>query len=363
MPPIPTQTVRNAAAQRAGLTRVDAKSVDLLTASPQRAEGQAWAPPSEVAICPAGPRIEGKDGRFFILENAQALVDRMNLRIEKLGAHGEVLFDFDHKSEDYDWDSSASGWGIKHEVRDGAIVSKMRWTDGGSADIQSGARRFLSPVFWVDSQNRIVDISSVALLNKANLLLPALNREGDDNGTGTPVALKGSVTMKTLMQRLGLNETASEADAVVALNGMLERAGQPDLKAFVPRADYDVALNRASAAEGKVKAIEDKQVADAVVAKNAAVETEVDAAVTAGKISPATKSFYVKAAQRSEEGLAEFREFVKDAAPVLEQNNITDRAVPKTGEATKSLNAEEQKMARNFGITDEEFVKRRNDAA
>lgn len=158
--------------------------------------------------------------------------------------------------------------------------------------------------------------------------------------------------LAAILAALGLPETATEQDAVDAINKLLadkqtalnsERV--PSLDKYVPRQDYSRMEQRALNAEQQLA---QQKKGDLEKAINA----EIEGALAAGKITPATKDFYVASCQE-EGGLQRFRDFVK-AAP-----SVTDPVTP-TGEAKevgKALNAEEQVAARQLGWTEEQYTK------
>src|SRR5690606_38406673 len=115
---------------------------------------------------------------------------------------------------------------------------------------------------------------------------------------------------------------------------------------FVPRGDYDAALNRAANAEQKLA---ETQKAEFVKAVNA----EVDAAVSAGKITPATADFY-KATCADQTGRDRFREFVQ-AAPEIGGKSGLEGKDPDKG--MKAMNAEQAKVAAMFGLSAEDLEK------
>lgn len=119
-----------------------------------------------------------------------------------------------------------------------------------------------------------------------------------------------------LCQALNLPADADEDTAVkrvkslsLALDVATNRANQPDIEKFIPRADYDAALNRASAAEAKIAEIEK-------AALNQQIETALNTALQAGQICPATVEFYRGVCQK-DGGLEAFNQFLKSAPPVL----------------------------------------------
>lgn len=147
---------------------------------------------------------------------------------------------------------------------------------------------------------------------------------------------------------LGLGADATVESGVTAIQGLknaeqvaLNRAQTPDLTAFVPKDTYQLALNRAEIAEGKLN---DQAVKDA--------EALVDAAIASGKVAPANREMYL-ATCRSEEGRKQFGEFAK-GAPVIVS---ADPAKKVPGKKDKQeLTETEVAMCRSMGLTEEQFL-------
>ena len=159
--------------------------------------------------------------------------------------------------------------------------------------------------------------------------------------------------LKKLLARLGLPETANLEEALNAIGQMktdlvtaLNRAETPSLEKFVPRADYDQALTRAANAETKLAEQAKTQL-------EAAVNSEIEAALRAGKITPATKDFYFSMC-RQEGGLDQFKKFVA-AAPVVGEPSGLDKKPPEDNGV--ALNAEQKKIAAMFGNSEDDLKK------
>jgi len=161
------------------------------------------------------------------------------------------------------------------------------------------------------------------------------------------------MNLAALLAALGLPSTSTfdealnhitkvKGDLTVALNA----AQSPPLDRFVPRADYDTALNRATAAEGKLEA-------QAKETLETAINTEIDAALKAGKITPATRGYHVEAC-RMEGGLERFKAFVA-AAPSIAGDSDLDTRNPNN--TTTALNSEEEKVCKMMGLSVEEYKK------
>ena len=157
---------------------------------------------------------------------------------------------------------------------------------------------------------------------------------------------------------LGLPETATEDEAVAAIKALkeaketaLNSEKAPSLQLYVPRDDYNALEQRAINAEQQLKQRAEDEL-------KTAINTEIDAALKAGKITPATVDYHRKACNQ-EGGLEQFREYVK-AAP-----SVTAPFVPAgpAGEQNKTaLNAEQQQAARMFGMTDDQYLKHISEA-
>jgi len=273
-------------------------------------------PPDWVELLPSGPAIEGQDGRAWTLPDPQPIIAAFARR------NAPLVIDWEHASEHrapHGLDAPAAGWIDHIEARHGAIWGRVTWTEKAAAQIAAREYRFLSPVFtYTKADARIAQLISAGLTNQPNLSLTALNREE------SPVSLPVAV-----LTALALGDAATEADAVAAITQLrgdlataTNAAAQPPLEKFVPRADYDAAMARASNAETRLKDIEAAQ-------QNQAIETALNAALQAGQICPATVEFY-RAGCQKEGGLEAFQTFIKTAPPILGAKPELDGQKPPT---------------------------------
>lgn len=305
-------------------------------------EMPAMGLPEEIPLLPAGPDIIGRDGRSWKLTDPQRLVDAFAANM------ADLPIDIEHATElkaPEGEPAPAVGWIKGLKLQDGRIWGQVEWNSAG-ADLVGGKQyRYISPVFIFDRQTmEIMRLTSAALTNKPNLGLPALNHQQNT---------EDKTMWKRLCARLGLAETATEDEAmnaVAALQSDLatakNRAETPSLEKFVPRADFDMAMNRASAAEQKVKEIEDKQL-------ETAINADVDAAVKAGKIAPANKDYYL-ATCRAEGGLDLFRKFAAAAPVIAVKSGLDGKETPDAGLA---LNSDQLKITEMFGNSVEDLKK------
>lgn len=343
--------------------------------------------PEWIELIPAGPVVRGRDGRAwrFDTEDASAVLSAFN--------SGPLLpVDWEHATDvrgAQGLDAPAAGWITELQDRSGALWGRVEWTPRARAQIESREYRYVSPVFtYRKSDGAIRLLESAGLTNVPNLRLTALNRRAHN-------LEDDAMLLKALSKLLGLPETATEEQVTQAVTklqsdlasaknraipaGLSEALGlavdadasallakvgelaeqakaankpQPrtepaelDLTRYVPRADYDQAQNRASAAETQLAEIR-KQ------AQDEEIGTAVNRAIAEGKIAPASREFYVAACRR-EGGLEEFQKFA-DAAPQV----IKDPQLPAAPEAGSSgLTDEQRAVCRNMGLDETEFAK------
>lgn len=302
------------------------------------------AVPDWIELLPAGPEVRGRDGRSWRLDDPQAVV------VAFVAAGVDLPLDIEHATElkaPKGEPAPAVGWITALEVRNGSVWGRVDWNSEGGWSVAYRQYRYISPVFTYDKVTmQILRLTSVALTNQPNLALQALNREEQKQNEEEPA-------MKKIYAALGLAETATEADALNAIEKMrgdlstaTNRAESPSLDKFVPRADHDAALARATNAEKKLGEMQAAQL-------EKEIETEVGDALKAGKITPATADYH-KAQCRQEGGLDRFRDFVK-AAPVVGGASGLDGKSPDEG--GKAMNAEEAKVAAMFGNTADDLKK------
>jgi len=298
--------------------------------------------PAELPLIPPGEVVQGRDGRYWYNRDPQCVIDYFD------GRGIDVPIDVEHATElkaPKGDAAPAMGWIKALSVREGgAVWGVIEWTPKGAELIKNREYRYYSTVLIYEKDSLTIrGIASVGLTNKPNLNVLALNHENKEH----------TMDLKALLAKLGLPETATIEQALNAIGTLqgnlqtaLNRAETPSLDKFVPRGDYDAVLLRATNAETRLA---DQKKAELETALNA----EVDAAMKAGKITPATKEFYV-AMCRQDGGLEQFRKFVA-AAPVVGDPSDLDTKSPEQG--GKALNAEDQKVADMFGNSAEDLKK------
>lgn len=305
------------------------------------------APPAEVELIPAPDAdgmVVGRDGRRWVFD-----ASARNHVLQNFASAGlDVVVDRDHASElkaPLGDESPAAAWITKlHVTPEGALRGTASWTPRAASQIADREYRYLSPAFDYDpASKRITRLVSVGLTNRPNLRVPALNSQES-------LMDKLHAAIATA---LGLPDTATVDEAVAAigkLRGDLSSAttamnsATPPLDRFVPRADFDALATRATNAEQRLREHADN-------AHKAAVETEIDAALKAGKIPPASVDYH-RACCATAQGLDAFRAYV-GAAPVIAPDSASKPGAPPS--TTTALNADEQRICELAGISHDAF--------
>lgn len=268
------------------------------------------AAPEWIQLLPPGPVITGRDGRSWNLPDPNTLISEFAAR------NTPFVIDWEHASEHrapQGLDAPAAGWIDALENRGGAIWGHVEWTPKAAAQIAAREYRFLSPVFtYRKTDAGIVELVSAGLTNQPNLSLTALNRAEELKPMPLPSALSAA---------LGLSADADESAAVAAVVALKATNREtPALEKFIPRADYDAALARAANAEQKLAEIEK-------ASKEQAITTLIESALTARKITPATKDFYVGVCH-NEGGVEQFKAFLEKVPPVIGESPVGDKPIP-----------------------------------
>lgn len=333
-------------------------------------------PPEWIMLVPAGDKIRARDGRTFSNAEPQAVVDAFNA--DSL----DMPIDWNHAEEKKapkGDPAPASGWVDKMEVRAGAIWGRVEWTPKGAESLRAKESRYISPAMALDKVTRVVkELSSAGLVNSPALDMPALaHTESEKTGD----AQEDTMKLKELLAMLGLPEDGTMEQAKAALDKLkadpaaelvtmkteLETAksdlvsretelanarnANPSLDKFVPRSDYDTVVARSKKLESDNKAVE-------LAAHQDAVDTEIASALKSGKITPATKDFYVSTCS-TKDGLEGFRKFV-EAAPVIgDVSDLDKKKIPGAGD--KGATDVELVIASECGLSKEDYIKSKND--
>jgi phage I-like protein len=338
--------------------------------------------PEWVELIPAGVNIKGRDGRIFNNTDPAKV-------IEAFKNNGAFLpLDWEHSTEikgPKGEEAPAAGWIVELQVKNGgSIWGKIDWTRRGAEVVRQKEYRYLSPVFLLEKKSKnIVALLSAGLTNNPNLRLTALNR----------VEVEKEIEIMNLKEfclLLGLSETATEEEVKTAINHMLVgindnkkrevelnsalvtalssleeiksemammktknvelsssssvESTMPTLDKFVPRQDYEVAIQRAKNAEKEIA--EHKRIAIELE-----IFSEIDKALKSKKITPATVDYH-KAQCAQEGGLERFKKYVDDAPTLVIDTNLSKKKFPEDKDV---LTDQEKAICMQTGISEEEY--------
>lgn len=300
----------------------------------------AGTAPDWVQLIPRGPLVAGRDGRSFWVESPEAVIAATQSWLP-------LVLDFEHASEMPGTDPKpAAGWIEELDVRDGSIWGRVNWTERAMNMVAAREYRFISPAFSHLKNERadIVRLSSAALVHNPNLNLTALNRAGDPS-LELPM-------LKDILAALGLADTATATDAVVAINALkaektvaLNAAEHPPLEKFIPKAQHDAVQTALNSANAELQAIKAEQT-------KARVEALIADAVEAGKIAPAAKPHFEAMALNSFDAT----KAAIDAMPALLKAGQQPEVKTDPAAATGALTPDEVAMCARMNLTHEAYL-------
>ncbi len=320
--------------------------------------------PSRIPLFPSPGKqgvIKARDKRVFRLNGAADVVASFNA-----DAH-DIPLDWEHASEikaPFGEKAPAAGWITKLSLEsDGSIVGDVEWTAAGQQSVESREYRYISPAFKLHPDTREVQqIVSAGLTNTPALTMPALTsvQSGDQMNPKILklLGLDDKATPEQVDAAVEAYEAKIAADAAAkttleATSSKLEtelaaaRGTQPDIKQFVPRADYDATLARVVVLE---KNAEDEKAA----AHKAQVDTEIAVAMQAGKIAPASKDYFAKSCA-TVEGLAAFREYCGSAPVIAADSGLGTKPTP-TSTPEAGLTELDFQVAERCGMSREALI-------
>ncbi len=317
-------------------------------------EGQAPTPPEWVQLLPApvGPEgeIRGRDGRRWTLKDPTVLIPAF------AAMQCDPPLDVEHASEllaPQGKEAPAQAWLKEIQIRaDNTTWARVDWTAEGARKVVDRQYRYISPAILHTDAGEIVGIKSAALVTQPALAMPALaHREGR-----TSIPNRGS--SMNLLQRLlatcSLPATATEDDVVAAVTTQVSLAADTrNPEKFVPAADLQVALARATTAETKLAEIEAAE-------KTKAAEATVDAAIAEGKIAPASREHWISVAHATPDAFGK----AVAAMPALLKPSTTDKKPGEGGKVDEhGLTTDQLALCSSLGIAPADFAKTQKETA
>ena len=306
-------------------------------------------------LIPAGT-FSGRDGRGpYDAGDKSSMEKIVAASLERAGS-SEIVIDYDHQGvfgavEGVGGRAPAAGWVKEFEVRDTGIWGLVDWTKAANTAITDKEYKYLSPVFSHTKAGKVLEIAMAALTNTPNLDLAEV--------AAFSKLTRQETTMDKIIAALGLKEDSKEDAVLTALNSVLVASAavvtatglgkdaKPDAvlaaiaDAFSTRLAVAKAVGAADNAKGEViitavasavaggssddpdptkfvPIAQFKELSNQVATMSASIEGDkatdaVEAAMSDGKVSPASKEWAINYAKKDLDG---FNAFIA-TAPVI----------------------------------------------
>lgn len=352
--------------------------------------------PNRIMLLPIGA-LEPRDGRKpWLIEDrahAEAIVQATQERLGKTA----LMIDYDHQSRRAPavaGRAPAAGWvepdGLS--VEDDGIYGDVEWTSQARAELKDRHYRYISPDFGHRKDGRVTRIFAAALTNTPALEMSAVASQSDEE---TP-------NMDKIIQKLGLAADSDEDAIVAAIDGLQNSTSLVAIASALSLADdasaEEIATAAAAAAARPAEAIDTKPIAAALgEAEDASVEqlataaatlkagtidptkfvpiethqaliarvakgdeeratASVDAAIQAGKISPANRDWALDYFAKDEAGFVRF----VGSAPEILKSGEEDSS---TAAIVETLTDEERATCSRLGVSEEQYLKTKKELA
>ena len=296
--------------------------------------------PEWIELFPTGPAIRARDDRSWTLF-PQIVVDAFKAN------NAPLPIDWEHAQAHLapkGQEAPAAGWITDVQERTGSIWGRVEWGAKAAQQIVERAYRFVSPDFQYRKDGVITRLNGAALVNRPALEMTALSRE--------QTSMENDDMSKAIAKALGLAEGADEAAILAALTGRdnerkalcqsLQIVAGSDSAAITTaitklQKDTETALAavQSNAGNAEVLALQTdlKETRTALAAlqlkdRDREIDGALDRAVTAGKITPASRDTY-RAMCALEGGLDKFEALLK-TLPVIGDPSSLDTKTAQT---------------------------------
>lgn len=307
----------------------------------------------------ANPTRDGRKAyRVDDLAHAEAIIAASN------AYHGstEPMIDYDHQSvfgakDGVGGRAAAAGW-VKGLSADATgIYADVEWTDAASAALAAKEYRYSSPYFGFDPSGRVTRIFNAALTNRPDLELQAVASQSPGDSMDEIIKALGLAEGASLEQVLDAI-TMLMTDAASAKAASAERAAI--CSALGLKAGATAAELRAAASAGGLDASKFVPMSEFVALReklSVIVEdratASVDAAIAAGKLTPANRDWGLKAFRNDEDA---FNTFIGNQPEIVGEGPEERRAA---SVSETSLSASEKTVADMLGLPHDDFLKTR----
>lgn len=320
------------------------------------------AAPVDFRIIPAG-EFRSWDGRPTECANWICTEeDGRRIVAELLARQSPRVIDYEHNTLRAKQDGTkavAAGWFKNAEWRaDGVWLIGVDWTAQAAQEIADKAYRFVSPVFSFDpNSGRVGSLLYAALTNDPGLdgltdlaalaagllLLPPTN----------PMENSMPEMLKKLLAALGLQETATEAEALSAVAGLKTNVASLSAQVATPDPSKFVPIATLSALQGEHVALQGQLAALSAEVNGGKLDKVINDGLAAGKLTPATEAW---ARDLGKKDLAALTAFLAATSVVVTPGTTQTNGQGDAGKSTVALTAEQKTVAAALGLTTEQFI-------
>lgn len=257
---------------------------------PLLANGQAQ-------LLPAG-EFAARDGRpgngaKWAVSDAQGvqLAAAMNL----VATQTPIVIDYEHQTmlaAKNGLPAPAAGWITRVEWRAGqGMFADVAWTDKAKAHIDAGEYRFISPVIEYDAaSNAVHSVLNAALVNYPAVLgmepvMASLSAWFSDSPSSTSTSEQDMTLLAALIAAFGLQATATEADAIAALNAFKARPPVPTALSTALGLKADATHEAALSAVATLKTAAEKPVLSAALVTALGLQAGADEAAALAAVT------------------------------------------------------------------------------
>ena len=302
------------------------------------------AVPTAIRIMPSG-QFKANDGRPHEVPSRTWLLNEQlaNAVITKIKAKADdTLIDYNHGSYDDDAkpeQAIAAGWFHDAEYQnDGLYALGVKWTPRAESYIKNKEYRYLSPLFYYNTETgEVLELESVALTNTPALdglddLIAALSKKHTQEKTMPDPKDIAALTVEVETEKARVASLTVERDEL-----------KTNIAALTTERDE---------LKTKVAALEAEKVATAAATEKAQCAELLTAALTSGKVLPVHKAYLEKQGTVAE---------LKEAIDVIGGNGLAEVLLSKQHQnnttGTHGLTDIELSMCKRMGVSLEDYAK------
>lgn len=300
-------------------------------------QGAQW-----VHLLPTGT-FYGRDGRGpFKVLNAKAVIDQSRKR----AGPRQIPIDYDHAidlASPQGQPAPAAGWIKGMQAREDGIWGLVDWTPRAAAQLAQLEYRYLSPVMYTTNDLTVTCIARASLTNTPNL---------DQLTALASMETKTMDALAAICQLLGIPETSNTEEILAKIREKQAKTPSAhsatttdyDPSQFVPIGDFQ-------------RAMETIHELNTGISLQAATD-HVDRLIDGGKIFKWNRDWAIALCQK-DRGL--FDQFATGVGKTIKsltsaQFSVQPPSLHQRG-AEHQLSDEEQKIAKNLGVTAEAYLK------